>query len=134
MAHWIFLVLLMLTPFGLVAQCPQIGLPTVPRIQGKVVDADGKPQKGVVIEAYLLQPDGTPGKLFAATKTDKKGRFKIRKRKETDFLLRLRAGDKVYKMVRVRIGSLLLERSEGFDSLLVTIGVHPDCPDVIVEP
>lgn len=133
--RWVAVVLFIvgLSPasFG---QCPQLGLPTVPRIQGEVVDPDGNPIEGIIVEVFYMNPDGSAGKLFAATKTDKQGQFRIRKRKETDFLIKLQTKDKAYKLVRVRIGSRLLERSEGFNSLLVTLGVHPDCPEVIVKP
>jgi hypothetical protein len=125
-------ILLFLVPVFCFAECAQIGVPTIGRIQGTVVNVTEEPVAGATIEVYQTKPGEQIGNLYATASTNKTGRFSLRKKDEGLFILRVVQGDTTSQDLKVRIGDALVRRSGG-QNLILTL-VDEKCVELAVAP
>jgi hypothetical protein len=129
------LLLVSLAP-ALFGQCEQIGIPTLSKIQGYVIDTNLNPIESVGVEVYSTKPDQRVDSLLGTVKTDRKGHFSFKRRTKKDkelFELRLTVNGRKLKGIRMEMGGPEIARSGGLNNLQLTVG-EGECPDVSLAP
>jgi hypothetical protein len=125
-------ILLFFIPVFCFAECAQIGVPTVGRIQGILVEAGEQPVPGATIEVYQTKVDESIGSLYARISTNKAGKFNLRKKDEGTFIIRVLQDSGAYGDLKVKVGGALVRRSGG-QNLLLTV-LNAECVELAVAP
>jgi|GEM_PF-2232543 len=109
----LFLLLTLALPI-LFGQCQQdLGIPSLPRIQGYVRDADDKPLTGVKAEMVRLNPDGSEAEVVDTKTTDAKGYFRFKRSKDQTYRVRLHVPDRKLAPMTIRQGDVLMRAGGG---------------------
>lgn len=109
----LFLLLTLALPI-LFGQCQQdLGIPSLPRIQGYVRDAGDKPLTGVKVEMVRLNPDGSEAEVVDTKTTDAKGYFRFKRSKDQTYRVRLHVPDRKLAPMTIRQGDVLMRAGGG---------------------
>lgn len=121
-----------LTVPALFGQCQQnLGIPTLPRIQGYVHDADHKPLAGAKVEMIRLKPDGSEAEVVDSKTTDSKGHFRFKRSKDEVYRVRLHAPNRQLAPMSIRQGGIAMRAGGGMMNFLFQldktecVGIQP---------
>lgn len=113
-------------------QCQQnIGIPTLPRIQGYVRDADHKPISGAKVEMIRLHPDGSEAEVVDTKTTNSKGYFRFKRSKDEVYRVRLHVPDRKLEPMSIRQGGIAMRTGGGMMNFLFQldksecVGIQP---------
>jgi hypothetical protein len=118
---------------GCWAQCSQIGIPTLARIQGMILDSDEKPLSGVIVNIHAVNPDGTAGSLLSSVTSGKDGKFSTKGKEGSTYELRVQRGEQRFDGVRMKVGSPVIRRTSGLQTLILALD-EGKCPAVSLAP
>ncbi|MDZ7639757.1 MAG: hypothetical protein U5J83_16145 [Bryobacterales bacterium] len=105
-----------------VPSCQQgLGVPTLPRIQGYVQDAQENGMAGVRLELVKLNPDGSAGGILQTETTDEKGRFKFKRHKDQIYALRVSSGERKFEQLKLRQGSSAMMPGGGLMNFVLLV-------------
>lgn len=113
------LLLLTLALPVLLGQCQQeIGIPTLPRIQGYVRNVDKAPLAGAKVEMIRLNPDGSEAEVVDTKTTDAKGYFRFKRSKDQVYRVRLHVPDRTLEPMAIRQGGIAMRTGGGMMNFL----------------
>jgi len=120
------LLLITLALPALFGQCQQnLGIPTLPRIQGYLRDVDHKPVTGAKVEMIRLNPDGSEAEVVDAKTTDSKGYFRFKRSKDQVYRVRLQVADRKLEPMSIRQGSVVMRTGGGMMNFLFQLDKTP---------
>lgn len=116
------LLLLCLVLPGLMAQCQRdLGIPTLPRIQGYVQDADHEPLTDVKLEMVRVNADGTPAEVVDTRTTDSKGYFRFKRSKDQIYRVNVLIPDRELEPLVIRQGGIAMRTGGGLMNFLFLV-------------
>jgi hypothetical protein len=116
------LLLLCLFLPGLTAQCQRdLGIPTLPRIQGYVQDTDQKPMPDVKLEMVRLNADGSPAEVVDTRTTDAKGYFRFKRSKDQIYRVDVHVPERDLEPLVIRQGGIAMRTGGGLMNFLFLV-------------
>jgi hypothetical protein len=109
-----------------VPQCQVgLGVPTLPRLQGFVQDADEKGIAGARLDLVKLRPDGSEERVLQTETTDPKGHFRFKRYKDEIYAVRVTVGDRKFEELKLRQGSTAMLPGGGLMNFVLLVEQTP---------
>lgn len=106
----------------LFGQCRQdLGIPTLPRIQGFVRDMDEKVMPGVKLVMIRLNPDGSEAEIVDSRTTDAKGHFRFKRSKDQIYRVRMEVPGRELEPLSIRQGGIVMRAGGGLMNFLLLV-------------
>jgi hypothetical protein len=107
-------------------QCQRdVGIPTLPRIQGYIQDLDQNPISDVKLEMVRVNPDGSPAEIVETRTTDAKGYFRFKRSKDQIYRVNVHIPDRKIEPLVIRQGGVVMRTGGGLMNFLFLVDKTP---------